>query len=156
MRLGRTKLCEAFHRAVWHDSLIASALVFAVLSAVWTFAPVNHDLKLALVFGAMMAPASALIRISSSAANSRRRFQLSYVPDFLFRPGLLLVFLLVMWALHVSPDLVTMIGVVVAHHLHGRHRQAVLLGRSVLPRLARSGPSRSCAACCAAGPPPWC
>ena len=39
MRLGRTKLCEAFHRAVWHDSLIASALVFAVLSAVWTFAP---------------------------------------------------------------------------------------------------------------------
>ena len=95
--LARRNLVRAFNSALWHDTVIVTALVIlAVVAAAW-FAPLDDGVRTALLFGCLTAPASVLIRISSSAANSMRRFSLSYVPDFLFRPGLLMAYLALTW-----------------------------------------------------------
>ena len=95
--LGRTNLVRAFHAAFLHDSLWISLATFAVAAVVYFWLPFNEGLKTALLFGCLSAPASALIRVNSAAANSVRRYGLSYVPDSLYRPGLLLVYLLFAW-----------------------------------------------------------
>ena len=137
--LGRETLAKAFHRAVWHDSLIVSAALLLLVAAIWLWAPIDPALKTALIFGAMMAPASSLIRITSSVANSRRRFPLSYIPDFIFRPGLLLVYLLAMWALGVAPGFVAVMIVVVAVTYVVALGQAFVLGSGVLPASLKAG-----------------
>ena len=95
--LGRTNLVRAFHAAFLHDSLWISLATFAVAGIVYFWIPFNDGIKTALLFGCLSAPASALLRINSSAANSVRRYLLSYVPDSLCRPGLLLLYLLFAW-----------------------------------------------------------
>jgi O-antigen/teichoic acid export membrane protein len=97
--LGRTNLIYAFHAAFLHDSLRITLCTFAVAAVVYLYVPLDSGLKTALLFGCLSAPASAAIRINSSVANSLRRYALSYVPDFLYRPGLLLLFLLAAWGL---------------------------------------------------------
>ena len=96
--LGRTNLVRAFHAAFLHDSLWISLTTFAVAAVVYFWLPLNDGIKTALLFGCLSAPAAASIRMNSSAANSVRRFALSYVPDFLYRPGLFLAYLLLAWA----------------------------------------------------------
>lgn len=95
--LGRKNLVAAFHAAFWRDSLALTAFVVAAAAAVVLLTPLDASLKTALIFGLLSSPASALIRMNSATANSLRRYTLSYVPDFLYRPGLLLVFLLLAW-----------------------------------------------------------
>jgi O-antigen/teichoic acid export membrane protein len=97
--LGRKNLVRAFHFATLRDSLWISLATFALAAIVYFWLPLNDGIKTALLFGCLSAPASAFIRMNSAAANSVRRYALSYVPDFLYRPGLLLAFLLVAWAL---------------------------------------------------------
>ena len=92
--LGRTNLVRAFHAAFLRDSLWITLVTFAAAAAVYFWLPFNEGIKTALLFGCLSAPASASIRINSSVANSVRRYALSYVPDFLYRPGLLLAYLL--------------------------------------------------------------
>jgi O-antigen/teichoic acid export membrane protein len=95
--LGRTNLVTAFHAAFWRDTLVLSLIVFAAATGVILWLPVDEALKTALLFGCLSAPASALLRMNGATANSLRRYTLSYVPDFLFRPGLLLVYLMLAW-----------------------------------------------------------
>jgi O-antigen/teichoic acid export membrane protein len=97
--LGRTSLVRAFHAAFWHDSIAIMIAVAIVAAAVVVFSPLDAGVKTAIVFGLLSSPASALIRINSATANSLRRYTLSYVPDFLYRPGLLLVYLALAWVL---------------------------------------------------------
>jgi O-antigen/teichoic acid export membrane protein len=102
--LGRKNLVHAFHAAFLRDSLWISLVSFALAAAAYFWLPLNDGLKIALLFGCLSAPASALIRINGAVANSVRRYALSYVPDFLYRPGLLLAYLVFAWAvgLHLS------------------------------------------------------
>jgi O-antigen/teichoic acid export membrane protein len=137
--LGRKHLAAAFHRALWHDCLVVTSVLAVVAIAILLWAPLPADLRTALIFGCLMAPASSLIRITSSVANSKRRFQLSYVPDFIFRPGLLLLFLGLMWVLGVEPGLLTVIGVIIAITFAVALGQAVILGRDVLPKTLKAG-----------------
>ncbi len=137
--LGRKALAEAFHRAVWHDSLIASLVIALTGAAVWLWAPIDPALKTALLFGGLMAPAASLIRITSSVANSRRRFQLSYIPDFIFRPGLLLAFLLTMWALNNSPGVLSVMSAIIVISYLVAIGQTIILGKGVLPESLRAG-----------------
>ena len=95
--LGRINLVTAFHAAFWRDTLVLSLIVFAAATGVILWLPVDEALKTALLFGCLSAPASALLRMNGATANSLRRYTLSYVPDFLFRPGLLLVYLMLAW-----------------------------------------------------------
>ena len=119
--LGRENLVWAFHAAFWRDSLVLTA-VAAALAAVMVLAmPLESSIKTAIVFGCLSAPAASLIRINSATANSLRRFSLSYIPDFLYRPGLLLAYLLaalslglglsvasVLWAFVISNSIVAL------------------------------------------------
>ena len=137
--LGRKTLAKAFHRAVWHDSLIATFTIGLAGVAVWLWAPIDPALRTALLFGGLMAPAASLIRITSSVANSRRRFSLSYIPDFIFRPGLLLAFLLSMWVLNVAPGFLSVMSAVIAISYLVAVVQAFILGSGVLPGSLRAG-----------------
>ena len=89
---------HAFHAAFLRDSLWISLASFALAAVAYFWVPHNDGLKIALLFGCLSAPASALIRMNGSIANSVRRYALSYVPDFLYRPGLLLAYLIFAWA----------------------------------------------------------
>jgi O-antigen/teichoic acid export membrane protein len=80
-----------------------------------------------------MAPASSLIRLTSSVANSRRRFQLSYVPDFLFRPFLLLCFLGTVWFLSRPLLVENVLWVIVSITALVALTQAWILGADALP-----------------------
>jgi O-antigen/teichoic acid export membrane protein len=97
--LGRKNLVHAFHAALLQDSLWITLVSFALAAMAYFWLPLNDGLKIALLFGCLSAPAAALIRINGAVANSIRRYALSYVPDFLYRPGLLLAYLLFAWAM---------------------------------------------------------
>ncbi len=133
LALGRASLERGFRNALWHDSLWASLGLAVLCAAAYAWAPVSEGLRQALLFGALMSPASSLIRITSSFANSRRLFNLSYVPDFLFRPGMLFVFLLAMLILHERPGLGTVMWVVVGSTWIVAIGQAIAVGRCILP-----------------------
>ena len=137
--LGRKCLSQAFHSAVWRDSLVISIAILALATMVYLWAPVSNGLRTALLFGALMSPASSLIRITSSVANSRRRFTLSYVPDFLFRPGLLLLFLAAVWVFGIAPHVETVLWVIVAITTAVALGQAVILGGDAMPHSLRRG-----------------
>lgn len=97
--LGRKNLVRAFHAALLQDSLWITLVSFALAAMAYFWLPLNDGLKIALLFGCLSAPAAALIRTNGAVANSIRRYALSYVPDFLYRPGLLLAYLLFAWAM---------------------------------------------------------
>jgi O-antigen/teichoic acid export membrane protein len=137
--LGRHKLVEVFNRTAWHDTIIASLVVYAVSAAIWMWAPIGEHMRMALLFGCIMAPASSLIRISSSIANSRRQFRLSYVPDFIFRTGLALVFLIIMWALDLEPGFRVVVWMMIGVAFGVAIVQAFVVGSEVLPRGLWSG-----------------
>ncbi len=137
--LGRKTLVQAFHRAAWRDTFIVTSVLVVIGIVAWLFAPLSPELRAALIFGALTAPGGALIRLTSSVANSQRRFQLSYVPDFIFRPGLLLLFLVAMWVLGLSVDRTGVMAAMIAIITAVAIGQAIILGRDPLPRTLRAG-----------------
>ena len=110
-----------------------------ILVAAYIWLPLNEGLRTALLFGTIMAPAASLIRVSSSVANSRRRFTLSYVPDFLFRPGLLMIFLLASWLASAKPPVEAVLWAAVAITAGVALVQTVILGKDALPDSLRAG-----------------
>lgn len=95
--LGRKNLVRAFHHASLRDGLWISLATLALAAMAYFWLPFNEGIKTALLFGCLAAPAQAFIRLNASAANSVRRYALSYIPDFVYRPGLLLAYLLLAW-----------------------------------------------------------
>ena len=63
--LGRKTLIGAFHNALWRDCLAAAVLLGLAAAATLAWAPLDRGLRSALVFGLLMAPAAALIRVTS-------------------------------------------------------------------------------------------
>ena len=127
--LGRSGLVKTFHAAFLHDSLRISLAVFAIATAVYFWMPVGEGIKTALLFGCLSAPSSAFIRINSSAANSIRRYALSFVPDLFFRPGLFLAYLALAWLLGKHPNVVEVLWAFVVANTLVAIGQALLMGR---------------------------
>ena len=127
--LGRHNLVRAFYAALWHDTTIMTIVVAVVVALVVFFGPLGSGVNTALVFGCLTAPASALIRITSSTANSLRRFSLSYVPDFLFRPGMLMAYLVIAWASGWALPVTSVLWALVAVTALVAVGQALVLGR---------------------------
>jgi O-antigen/teichoic acid export membrane protein len=101
IELGKPRLLNRFHQsALWDAGVMFLLSTIVVALAVWV-GGLSHGQNLALIFGLLSAPVSGLLRYNSVVANSLRRFELSYVPDFLVRPILLLAGLLVPWGLGV-------------------------------------------------------
>lgn len=136
--LGRKSLSHAFHVAAWRDTLAVSVAVAVLIAALQVFRPLNDSLTTALVFGGLTAPFSSLIRMTSSTANSQRRFNLASIPDFLFRPGLLLAYLLAVFVFGWSRDLLHVLWVIVGAAAAVGLAQAVILGREAMPVLVRT------------------
>jgi O-antigen/teichoic acid export membrane protein len=124
-----------FHGAFLQDSLAATLLIYGLVVLVLSFYPISQGTKLALIFGCICAPASMLLRYDSAVANSARRFSLSFVPDFIFRPSLLLILIvgafLVGWPLTVLQAMSIFVVVMYAVGIG----QAFFLGKiGVLPQ----------------------
>lgn len=133
--LGRKNLVRAFHAALLQDSLWISLTSFALAAVAYFWLPHNDGLKIALLFGCLSAPAAALIRINGAVANSIRRYALSYVPDFLYRPGLLLAYLLFAWAMGMQLSVAHVLWAFVVMNTTVALAQAWLIGEDG----ARSG-----------------
>jgi O-antigen/teichoic acid export membrane protein len=92
--LGRKNLVDAFLAAGWRETaLLAIAMAF-VIAIVIEYGGLSEELRSALIFGGLTALPYAVMRMNSAVANAQRRFSLSYVPDFVYRSGLLLSFTL--------------------------------------------------------------
>lgn len=91
--LGRKSLVNGFlGRALKDTAFWTVLMVIAAALACW-LVPLPPGLRTALLFGCATAVPYALMRLNNTAANSLRMFSLSYVPDFVVRPGLLLLFI---------------------------------------------------------------
>ncbi len=127
--LGRDRLVKAFHAAFWADSLWMSLATFAISAVCYLWMPFSEGIKTAILFGCLSAPASALIRMNSAVANSKRLYSLSYVPDFLYRPGLLLLFLITAWSWNIALGVNLVLIVFVAANTVVAIFQALQLGK---------------------------
>lgn len=127
--LARRSLVAAFHAAALRTTL-ALSLVMAVIAILAYFTPALAALRPAILFGAIAAPGQALIRLNNSAANSLRRFDLSYIPDFVLRGGLLFAAVIAIIALAHDPQMVWILWAIVISTYATAVIQAVLLGRS--------------------------
>jgi O-antigen/teichoic acid export membrane protein len=134
--LESSRLAAAFHAAMWKDTVYFALILAVAMVMLFAVLPAGSGIGVALAFACLSVPASALIRVNSAVANSARRFALSFVPDFIFRPGLLLLFLLVLWTWGVA--------VTVAHVLWGfvAANVAVAAGQAMLLGAGMTRPSR--------------
>ena len=98
--LGRLRLLAAFKALLVYDTVLLSLVLLASVAAAVTFLPLQPAFRTALIFASLSLFAANLLRLNSALANSHRRFALSTTPDFLFRPGLLFLYLLLAWLLH--------------------------------------------------------
>lgn len=127
--LGTQKAMDAFHYAFWVDSLWMASVAAVLATLSYYFLPISEGVRTAILFGCLSAPPSALIRMNSAIANTVRRYSLSYVPDFLYRPGLLLLYLLTAWAFGLTLTTTDVLTVFVLSNTIIALGQAWALGR---------------------------
>lgn len=137
LALGRHGLFATFKAVMMRDTAVAGTVVTVLALAAAAFAGLSDPLRIALFFGCLAAPFAATLRMNSALANSWRRFTLSYAPDFLFRPGIFMLYLVFHWLTSGSlsrGDVLWSFVVVIAAVALG---QSLLLGRQgVLPPFA--------------------
>lgn len=126
--LGRQRLVEGFFAAARHDSLVVSGALIALVAVLIFALPFDPQRWQALIYGCLAAPAYAVMRLNNSAANSLRRFTLSYVPDFVFRAMLLFAFIAVMTLIMPGFDITWVLWAFVAVMWGVAAAQAWLLG----------------------------
>ena len=111
-------LVHAFHGAFLKDGIRLLILFCAVVGILAYALPLDRNLFLAIIFGALSAPGSSMLRYFGSLSNSLKRFALSQVPDSIIRPGLFLVYILARFATGGHPSLIeVLLAFVVANTL---------------------------------------
>lgn len=138
---GRSQLVWAFLYAARRDMMVV-AMVVVVLSVLALFILPDHDAAKAFVYGTLAAVPLAAIRLNNSAANAQKRFTLSYAPDFVVRPALLLAFIGGMIVLGMQRNIDFVLVAMVAIALAVALGQAVLLGHDNAFILNRAKPAR--------------
>ncbi|MDB5506504.1 MAG: polysaccharide biosynthesis protein [Devosia sp.] len=139
--LDRQGLVDGFIVAARRDMLIASAIVL-VIAITAPFLPLAPELGLAILFGGLAALPHALIRLDNAIANSQRRFHLAYVPDFVFRSGLLVIFILGMVFFTGNRDVLPVLVAFTIITFAVALGQAALLGRDSAVVPTRTKPRR--------------
>jgi O-antigen/teichoic acid export membrane protein len=109
--LGLHRLVSAFHGAFLRDFAIVSFGLLAIIGLIVLFAPIDAGLRIALVFGALSAVPSGLMRYNGSLANTLRRYGLAFLPDFIFRPGLFFIYVAGAFALGFKLSLIHVLWV---------------------------------------------
>lgn len=141
--LGLTKITRAFHGAFLRDGLtMIITIVVACLLAALVF-DLPSETKTALLFACLATPASMVMRYGSSIANSYRRFTLSYAPDFIGRPVLLLLYLSVVISLGFKLSVThALLAFVIVLYVVGIAQEMVLGTQGPIPSdLIKSRPS---------------
>jgi O-antigen/teichoic acid export membrane protein len=124
---GRSSLITAFLSAARRDMMVL-AIIAIVAASLFLFAPADKGVVAASFWGTLAAVPLAAIRLNNSAANAQRRFALSYAPDFVFRPGLLLVWLGGLWLFGSTQSAMPVLWALPVIALVVAFGQAVLLG----------------------------
>ncbi len=91
---GKNSGLRQFNNIVLRDATLATGLTIIVVFALVQSGVLTEGQNIALVFGCLCAPASGILRFNSALATADRRVELGYVPDFLVRPALFLVVIL--------------------------------------------------------------
>jgi O-antigen/teichoic acid export membrane protein len=130
--LGRTIIAKAFLGALVKDALAVAAMGGTLAVLAYYLLPLSQGAKTVLFFACLTAPSSSLIRINSSIANSRRRYALSYVPDFIYRPGLLLLYIVLVWLAGVHLSVAHVLWAFLATNIAVAIGQSYLLGSTGL------------------------
>lgn len=134
--LGSARLDAALRKAARTDMTRAALLAFPVILAILVFAPFSAGVKTAILAAAAGAPAVAAIRMNSAIANAAKRFQLSFIPDFLLRPLFLLVHVAVLQAFLGAPPLPWVLaGFLAIAYLVGAGQSRLLGPRSITARI---------------------
>jgi O-antigen/teichoic acid export membrane protein len=128
--LGRAKLVEAFYAAARRDALTAAALLLPLIAIGVYVLPLHAEAKTAMYFGCLGAIPYAAMRLNNSAANALKRFTLSFVPDFVYRPLLLLLFIVAMLVLWPGFPITAVLWAIVVITAAVAAVQAMLLGRN--------------------------
>ena len=89
---GAGRSLPAFHGAGLRVLALPWLMAAVAALAVWSLAPPASSLRLPLIFAVLISLPGIFIIHNSATANGLRRFNLSYLPDFVLRPGLLLAF----------------------------------------------------------------
>jgi O-antigen/teichoic acid export membrane protein len=124
---GRPGLIAAFVQAARRDMIVLAIFAVALASLFW-LAPADPGVKAATFWGTLAAVPLAAIRLNNSAANAQKRFALSYAPDFVFRPALLLVVIGLLWAAGATQLATPVLWVLPAIALVVAVVQALMLG----------------------------
>lgn len=125
---GRDGLVQAFLWAARRDMYVLVAIVL-VATPIAFLLPLEDGVAKAVVYGVLAAIPLAVIRLNNSAANAQKRFALSYVPDFVVRPGLLLVFLGILVALGPNSSIDSVLIAMVVIALAVAIGQALMMGK---------------------------
>ena len=128
LSLGRKLLVEGFLSAMRRDMAIASVIVLLLALAAFWLLPMPDGVDKAVLFGCLAALPLAAIRLNNSVANAQRRFALSYVPDFVLRPGLLLAFVACIVLFNIQRNIDYVLIALVVLTIAVAVGQAVLLG----------------------------
>ena len=100
--LNLDRLVHAFHGTFLRDLAAGLALVCVITLACLFIVPLSEGARSAVLFGALSALPSALVRYNSILANGMRLYQWAYVPDFIVRPVLFLFYVLAALFLHIG------------------------------------------------------
>ena len=90
--LDLNRLVRAFHGTFLRDLVMGFAAVTGITLLCLFVFPLSSGAKLAVLFGALSALPSAVVRYNSCLANGMRLYQWAYVPDFIVRPALFLLY----------------------------------------------------------------
>ncbi len=108
---GRSKLISMLHSLAFVDYAILTAAMTVCGLAALFFIPMSEGMRLAVVFGLLSSPVSAMIRYVSAIANSHRLYAVTLVPDNIVRPG---IFLLVIGAAYAFGIAIPLVAVLIA------------------------------------------
>ena len=100
---GRPGRAAEFVRAARLEALLGAAGLAFLIAGVLFLLPVEEN-RGALLLGAAMLPAFAMISVNGGLANALRHIGISFVPEVLIRPSLWLVFLAAFLALGLQVD----------------------------------------------------
>lgn len=124
---GRPGLIAAFLQAARRD-MVVLAVIGVILASLGLLLPADPGVLAATFWGTLAAVPLAAIRLNNSAANAQKRFALSYAPDFVYRPLLLLAVIGLLWATGATQSAAPVLWALPVIALVVAVVQAVLLG----------------------------
>jgi O-antigen/teichoic acid export membrane protein len=135
MAHNRVSIIQAFHAAALRNMLLVMAGLWILLIAVWLSQGLPQHVILALAVGLFSAPLSGLARYNAMVANSLRWFPLSYVPDFIVRPGLFLLAIFTFIAIGLQHNVLAVLGAFAAFvWLVGIGQALLMQGQGLRPK----------------------